>query len=609
MPRWAVRGASAVFVLVAALRIQPLDAATGAQGLATLSPHLESVLAQAPADMPLMAWVFFADKGPTAQAKAALRPELVSERSLRRRAKVLPPDARVDSRDLPVLETDVGEVARHVVQIRQRSKWFNGVSVLATPEQIHALQFIPRVRAIELVGRYRRNASEEDITPDAVPVQPPRRTPRVNALDYGPSLTQLQQMNVPALHDQGINGQGVLIGHFDNGYRLLAHEALASVQIVAAHDFVDHDSNPAPPVSAPASFGAHGIQTLSVLGGFKSGELIGAAYGAQYVLARTEDDASETPLEEDNWVAAIEWADSLGVDVTSTSLGYLDFDPPYLSYSWFDLDGDTPLITRAADLAAQRGIVVLNSAGNAGADVHNTLLAPADGDSVIAVGAVTAAGDRSTFSSVGPTTDVPPRIKPDIMAMGSSVHVARTSSTVAYGSSSGTSFSCPLAAGAAALLLSAHPTATPMQIRDALRSTASMAATPGNLYGWGIIDVVAALNFLTTSGVVPPAVGTGAAYLEANVPNPFNPSTRIAYWLPADATVALRIHDARGRVVRTWVAASQAPGRHVMQWNGDDDHGRRVAGGVYVCSLEAARMAGTTPARIDSDRRKLVLLK
>jgi subtilisin family serine protease len=609
MPRWVVRGASAVFVLAAAARIQPLNAATHTQGLATLSPRLESFLAQAPVDTPVMAWVFFADKGPAVQAKGALRPGLVSERSLRRRAKVLPPDAQVDSRDLPVLEAAVGEVALRVVQIRQRSKWFNGVSVLATPEQIHALQFLPRVRAIELVGRYRRNASEDNITPDAASVQAPRGTPHVNALDYGPSLTQLQQMNVPALHDQDINGQGVLIAHFDNGYRLLAHEALASLQIVAAYDFVDHDPDPAPPANAPTNFGAHGIQTLSVLGGFKPGELIGTAYGAQYVLARTEDDGSETPFEEDNWVAAIEWADSLGVDVASTSLGYLDFDAPYFSYSWFDLDGDTPIITRAADLAAQRGIVVLNSAGNSGSDIHNTLLAPADGDSVIAVGAVTAAGDRSTFSSVGPTTDFPPRIKPDIMAMGSSVHVARTVNTVTYGTSSGTSFSCPLAAGVAALLLSAHPTATPMQIRDALRSTASMAATPGNLYGWGIIDAVAALNFLTTSDVAPPPARSEAAHLEANMPNPFNPSTSIAYWLPADAAVALRIHDARGRAVRTLVAATQTRGRHVMQWNGDDDLGRRVAGGVYVCSLEAARTAGTTPARIDSDRRKLVLLK
>lgn len=600
MQRRITRAASLALILFCGAR---------AEGLATLTPKLQAAMAQSP-DGPVLAWVFFRDKGPLAQAKVALRPGLVSERSRRRRARVLPDAAIVDGRDLPVLEADVRDVAAHVLQVRQRSKWFNGVSVRATPAQIVALQFLPRVSSIDLVGRARRDALEDAPPPDDV-LQPPapRGTPRLSALDYGASLTQVQQMNVPALHDQGITGQGVLIGHFDNGYRLLSHEALAALQIVAAYDFVDHDADPAPPVGAPANFGAHGIQTLSVIGGFKPGELIGTAYGAQYVLARTEDDASETPFEEDHWVAAIEWADSLGVDVTSTSLGYREFDAPYSSYEWFDMDGDTPVITRAADLAAERGIVVLNSAGNEGSDIHNTLLAPADGDSVIAVGAVTAAGNRSTFSSVGPTADSPPRIKPDIMAMGSSVHVARTVDAVTYGNSSGTSFSCPLAAGVAALLLAAHPNATPMQIRDALRLTASNAATPDNSTGWGIIDAVAALNYLSASDAAAPGAGARVAHLEGNVPNPFNPSTRIAYWLPADAVVTLRVYDARGRTVRTLVQAAQPPGHHTILWDGADGQGRPVAGGVYVCALDAARAALGGPARVDTDRRKLVLLK
>jgi hypothetical protein len=159
------------------------------------------------------------------------------------------------------------------------------------------------------------------------------------------------------------------------------------------------------------------------------------------------------------------------------------------------MNGSTTMITRAADLAVSKGIVVVNSAGNEGSNtIHNTLIAPADGDSVLTVGAVTSAGTRSSFSSVGPTTSVPARIKPDVMALGSSVRVASSTITTGYTTASGTSFSCPLAAGVAALVVHARPNATPVQIMNSMRSTASRAATPDNLYGWGILDALAAIN-------------------------------------------------------------------------------------------------------------------
>jgi subtilisin family serine protease len=299
-----------------------------------------------------------------------------------------------------------------------------------------------------------------------------------------------------------LTGEGVLIGHFDNGYRLLSHEVFAELNVVATHDFVDGDVDPAPPPGSPPDYGAHGITTLSVLAGYSPGNVVGPAFGADYVLARTENDASETPLEEDNWVAAIEWADSLGIDIASTSLGYLEYFPPSTSWTWEDMDGNTTVITRAADMAVARGIAVFNAAGNDGVPTGgrgNTLLAPADGDSVVTVGGVLPSGERYVTSSMGPTTDQPPRIKPDLMAMGAAVWVAATGSTTHYAFSSGTSLACPLAAGAAALLLSAAPQATPIQLRDALRSTASRANQPDNQYGWGIIDAPAALARLTTA--------------------------------------------------------------------------------------------------------------
>ena len=243
------------------------------------------------------------------------------------------------------------------------------------------------------------------------------------------------------------------------------------------------------PINPSPSFGAHGIEVLSPLAGNRPGTLIGPAFGATYLLARTENDSSETPVEEDNWVAAIEWADSLGVQVTSTSLGYKYFNAPYQSWSWEDMDGRTTVISRAATMAARKGIVVLNSAGNNGTSfTQNTLNAPADADSILAVGAVNPDGTRASFSSVGPTTDTPARIKPDIMAQGTQVLSASPVNTTGYLLLQGTSLACPLAAGVAALMVQAKPDASPMEIIEALKATASNAATPDNLNGWGIID-------------------------------------------------------------------------------------------------------------------------
>jgi subtilisin family serine protease len=231
---------------------------------------------------------------------------------------------------------------------------------------------------------------------------------------------------------------------------------------------------------------------LSIIGGFKEGELVGPAYGANFILAKTENTDSETPIEEDNWIAGIEWADSIGVDVTSTSLSYLDYDSPYTSYTWQDMDGNTALITIAADLAAGKGIVVVNSASNNGNNSsHNTLGAPADGDSVFTIGSVTSSGVRSSFSSVGPTVDG--RIKPDLMAMGSNVYHAGSFGNQYY-AGSGTSFSCPLVAGVCALILQKNPLLTPMEVLQLLRSTATQSNNPDNLYGWGIIDALDAIN-------------------------------------------------------------------------------------------------------------------
>jgi subtilisin family serine protease len=218
---------------------------------------------------------------------------------------------------------------------------------------------------------------------------------------------------------------------------------------------------------------------------------VGPAFGAHFILAKTENTDSETPVEEDNWAAAAEWAESLGADVISSSLGYLEYDSPFPSYTFRDMNGQTAISTRAAEMAAARGVVVVSSAGNSGPDPqHNTLGAPADGAHVLAIGAVTAAGTRTSFSSVGPSADG--RVKPDLAAQGQAVRVALPGTVNRYGTANGTSFSCPLTAGVVALLLQVNPGAGVDDVAAVLKATASQAAAPDNLLGWGIVNAHAA---------------------------------------------------------------------------------------------------------------------
>lgn len=406
-------------------------------------------------------------------------------------------------------------------------------------------------------------------------------------LDYGLGFPQVNLINVPPLHALGNHGEGVLIGVFDDGVRMLSHQAFDTLRprIVATRDFVDHKTSVIP--NNPGSgFGYHGVNTLSAIGGYAPGQVIGPAYGASFILARTENDSSEKPIEEDNWVAAIEWADSLGVQVTSTSLVYLDFDTPYVSLTWQDMNGRTAIISRAATMAAEKGIIVVTAAGNEHRLVnHNTLSAPADADSILTVGAVEPSGIITSFSSQGPTIDG--RIKPDVVAQGDGVRVASSTDPTGYIYDGGTSFSTPLAAGTAALLVKAFPNATPMQIINALKNTASRSGQPDNVYGWGIIDALSAFEALL------PNPGDPTAYsLLQNFPNPFNLSTFIQFNLPEDSRVSLKVYDLLGRLVATLVDEDRPARHYIASWTGTTDAGTRVASGVYFFVLDATGISG-----------------
>ncbi|MCR4440267.1 MAG: S8 family serine peptidase [candidate division KSB1 bacterium] len=432
-------------------------------------------------------WIFFVDKGPVSESEALMKSGAASQhlspRALERRAKVLPAQALVDERDLQVYEPYVQRLRALAVEPLVSSRWLNAVSAAVDTAQLATVRGLPFVRAVQPVAV--RLARPE---PAPLAEQPRLGKGLEHTLDYGPSYEQNRLVRVPEVHDLGIDGTGVRIGMLDTGFRHQLNEAFQRLRVVAEFDFINGDSvTQNQEGQDAANQDQHGTGTLSVIGGFSPGRLIGPAFGAEYLLAKTEYVPSETAIEEDFWVAGIEWLEAMGADVVSSSLGYLDW------YTYQDMDGNTAVTTRAADIAVGKGVVVVNSAGNEGNSAWRYIIAPADGDSVIAVGAVNSSGVLASFSSRGPTADG--RTKPDVVAMGVGVYMAGPVHATDFRIGSGTSFSCPLLSGVVALMLDAHPYLTPMQVVEALRRTADRAQSPDNDYGWGLVDAWKALLY------------------------------------------------------------------------------------------------------------------
>jgi serine protease AprX len=452
-----------------------------------ISEKFKQLLSQKEPEQKVKVWVFFTDKGifDPGEYESALNraATILTERAARRRAKTMKPNL-VDFKDLPVDHTYVNEILKYQAKLRQKSRWLNAASFEIPVSRLDRISDLDFVRSVKpVLGGKRRPV------PPQVPPQKPQKGPSKFDLNYGASYAQLQQLNVPAVHNLGYKGQGVLVCMMDTGY-LKDHQAFqladSTGRILAEWDFINNDDNTQNEEGDPSTQHNHGTCTWSALGGAADGNLYGPAYGAFFILAKTEDVSMEHPIEEDNWMAGMEWADSIGADVISSSLCYIDW------YTYEDLDGNTAVTTIAADIAAERGIVVCNAMGNSGPG-SGTLLAPADADSIIACGAVDANGYLASFSSRGPTFDG--RTKPEVCARGVSTRCASPYNLYGYTTASGTSLSTPLIGGCAALILSAHPYWTPMQVREAMMMTASRADIPDNNYGWGIPDLLAAIQY------------------------------------------------------------------------------------------------------------------
>ncbi|MCD4689922.1 S8 family serine peptidase, partial [bacterium] len=401
------------------------------------------------------------------------------------------------------------------------------------------------------------------------------------ALDYGESLGQSEQVQITDLHDDGFDGTGIIIAMLDTGFDT-DHQAYRHLDILGERDFINDDAETADEPGDPSGQDSHGTATLSNVGAAYPGEIYGGSYNATFILCKTEMVDDEIQVEEDYWVEAVEYADSLGADLVSSSLGY------FYWYDYSDMDGNTCVTTIAADMAAARGIVVVTSMGNEGGNEWKYMIAPADGDSVLGIGAVDIDGDRVSFSSVGPTYD--DRIKPDVMALGLSAYVATTSDTASYGYSSGTSFSCPITAGAVGLLLQGHPEWIPQDVIDAVHSTASQSSTPDTLMGWGILQASDAMYSEPLGVGDEPVAATSVVW---SAPNPFSPGTSLHYVVPARGHVRLTVFDVAGRVVRHVVDGVIDAGPHDASWDGRDENGRPVASGVYFARFDADEVSAS----------------
>lgn len=432
-------------------------------------------------------WVQFTDKNNTPYSID--RPEeFLSERSIQRRIKY---GVALDEKDIPVNPSYIEAVENAGATILNPSKWLNGVTIETNNKSvlnaIEKLPFVKKTRALhdEPLKQMIKNESfmyemnaESVVDMDVVRGH------------YGKAQTQIELLNGIALHDMGYQGEGMWIGICDSGYEGAdVHDVFQNMRdenrLLGTKDFVYKNG-------IVYSDDHHGTACLGLMAGYMPGTYVGTAPKASYFLCRTENINSENIIEEYNWVSAAEYMDSIGIDMISTSLGYISFDNPEASHAYSDFDGKTCIITIGAEIASSRGILCVAAAGNEGDNDFPYVGGPGDGKNVLTVGGVKADGTRAGFSSIGPTYDG--RIKPDVMSFAYAVTVASPGNNFYEGN--GTSFAAPSLAGMLACYWQARKDAPEGKIREIIKKSSNNYSSPNNEYGYGIPDFEKALDML-----------------------------------------------------------------------------------------------------------------
>ncbi|MBK7403262.1 MAG: S8 family serine peptidase [Phycisphaerales bacterium] len=445
----------------------------------------------APVAHPDRYWVFLADKGfgEGAAERSAIESlastydqRAVQRRMLRRTAPGL-----FDARDLPVAPAYVGAIEAAGAHVHIESRWLNAVSVEATDAELCAIASLPFVDHTEPVRAGRR------VEPDG---SGPLGEGGAGRGFYGYSDEQLSQIGLTALHAEGYTGAGVVIGILDTGFSRVHqafHDNANPLPVVAEWDFVKNDGNTAPESGDDPDQHSHGTLILGVIRAYRPDTLVGGAYDASVILCKTEDITSETPIEEDNYVAGLEFIEAHGGDMATSSLGYIDW------YTQNDLDGHTAVTTIGVNVATANGVHCCTAAGNEGNDgdpATSHLIAPADALEAITCGAVYNEGNIVGFSSDGPSADG--RVKPEVLARGVDTYTIWPYDSSSYTTASGTSLSTPLVASAVACLIQARPWWQPETLRQHLFTTASDFVQDGHpdplfVRGYGILNAAAAL--------------------------------------------------------------------------------------------------------------------
>lgn len=469
--------------------------------------------------------------------------QFLSQRALDRRARY---NIAIDQLDIPVTPSYVTGVANTGVVILNKSKWLNCVTIW-TPDTslLHQISALPYVQGIGPVARRKKvdvNPVKDFARDIPAKVRTKNQAKSTNAvLDYGLGTNQITMFNGQVLHQLGFMGQGMQIAVLDAGFSnanmLDIFDSLyINNQILGTHDFVN------PGNTDVYQFNTHGTYVLSCMGSNLPGQLIGTAPKASFWLIRTEEGASENLIEEYNWSSGAEFADSVGADVINSSLGYTVFDDTLVNHTFADLDGNTTPITKAADYAASRGMLVVNSAGNSGTSEWLRIGAPADADSILTIGAVDSTRAYVDFSSKGPSADG--RVKPNVCARGRNAWVANVAGGIMPGS--GTSFSSPIMAGAVTCFWQAYQDNNNMQIIDAVQRSSSQYNAPDSLMGYGIPDFAIAAQFLPT-GLS--NLATKKDEILNIFPNPFYSTFSIIYRPEKSKELDVTVTDMGGKKV------------------------------------------------------------